>query len=228
MSPFNIQTSTSFVILAAGGSSRMGRPKQLLEYKDATLIHHAIEIALRAKKLSDSSPDIFIVLGSKSDDIRYEISSTFNRKERKESTILINPEWQEGIASSIRCGVTALLRQMEHGAKGDKDSRHAHETDAALFLLCDQPLVTSEHLAAILDFYVKTDALIVASEYSNIIGVPALFRKALFPELLKLTGDEGARSVIRAHQKEALGIPFPAAEFTIDQPADYEKLISMR
>ncbi len=209
--------STAFIILAAGPSSRMGKPKQLVEYNGSTLIHHAIEIALETRKIISSSKveaisAINIVLGSDADDIRYEIASTFNRKERKALTILINHDWREGISSSIRCGVAAL----------------SHETDAALFLLCDQPLITAEHLHAILNSSIhpkadqtqpdNRDALIVASAYSGIMGVPALFKKALFPELLKLTGDEGARRILRAHEKETLAIPFPDAAFDLDEP----------
>ncbi|MDE3059090.1 MAG: nucleotidyltransferase family protein [Bacteroidota bacterium] len=199
-----MHASTAIIILAAGESSRMGEPKQLLEYNGSTLIHRTIEIALKAKRLSDNSSNIFIVLGSKADDIKYEIVSTFNRKERKGFNILINPEWHEGIASSIRCGISAL----------------PHSTDAVLFLLCDQPLVTAEHADTLINASMDPDALIVASAYGGTLGVPALFKKALFPELMKLTGNEGARRVIHDHQKETIGILFPGAEFDMDKPGE--------
>lgn len=201
--------STAIIILAAGSSSRMGKPKQLLEYNGSTLIHHIINTALAVKRIASApkaetiSAEIFIVLGAYADDIRYEITSTFNRKERKEFTILVNPEWHEGISSSIRCGIAALPK----------------ESDAALFLLCDQPRITAEHLKNIIhSSIVYPNAQIIASEYSNTLGVPALFRKMLFPELLKLIGDEGARGVIRSHHKDTIAIPFPDAAFDLDEP----------
>jgi molybdenum cofactor cytidylyltransferase len=206
--------STSIIVLAAGGSSRMGTSKQLLTYNGSTLIQHTIEIALGAKKtdeqkMSDTSKvsdisveNIYVVLGANAEPIQQAIKN-FPVK------ILINHEWREGISSSIRCGIAAL----------------PPKADAALFLLCDQPLVTAEHLRKILDLHTTSDAAIIASAYSGITGVPALFTKALFPELLKLTGDEGARRVIRAHEmehgakgdKEILTVPFPDAAFDVDE-----------
>jgi molybdenum cofactor cytidylyltransferase len=188
--------SIAAVILAAGNSSRMGQPKQLLEFNKTSLIRHVATIALASK--ADS---VSVVLG-------WEAESLGRHVKDLGMTTLFNPNWQEGISSSIRSAVSALWK----------------ETDAVMFLLCDQLFITSDHLDEMIDGYLRTGKQIVASAYGNTLGVPALFGKIIFPELLKLKSDHGARRVILSHEQGTLGIPFPAGEFDVDYPSDYEKL----
>lgn len=117
-------------------------------------------------------------------------------------TQLLNPNWQEGIASSIRTAVDAYP-----GAR-------------ILFTLCDQPLVTPEHLRALL----AVDAPIVATAYDGITGVPAVFAPQFAHELRLLVGDRGARVVIEAHRDVVTTIAFEPAAVDIDTTADYQKL----
>ena len=164
---------TVAVVLAAGGSSRLGQPKQALDYKGRTLLDHAVDTARAA-----GCDETLVV------------------------TQLLNPNWQEGIASSIRTAVDAYP-----GAR-------------ILFTLCDQPMVTPEHLRALL----AVDAPIVATAYAGIAGVPAVFAPQFADELRALHGDRGARVVIEAHRDVVTTITFEPAAVDIDTPADYQKL----
>ena len=110
-----------------------------------------------------------------------------------------NPDAAEGMASSIRAGVRA-----------------AGENARILITLCDQPLVTAEHLRAL----IATDAPIVATGYRGVAGVPAVFAPQFVPDLLALRGDRGARSIIEAHRAETAVIPFEDAALDIDTAED--------
>jgi molybdenum cofactor cytidylyltransferase len=125
-------------------------------------------------------------------------------------TIITNREWAEGMSSSLRAGLRML-------------SRFA---DAALILLCDQPLISQEILNTIIDAHVVSGNPLVASEYSDTIGVPALFGKELFPELMELTGDAGAKSVLIHHRQHASSVRFNDGTVDIDTQADYKRLTS--
>ena len=113
-------------------------------------------------------------------------------------TILANPDAAEGVASSIRVAV-------------------AHARGARmLFTLCDQPLVTSEHLRALL----AVDAPIVATAYSDTVGVPAVFSSRLADELLTLRGDRGARAIVQLHRADVVAVTFENASVDLDTPSD--------
>ena len=175
---------TVAVVLAAGGSSRLGRPKQTLQYKGRPLLEHAIATARAA-----GCDETLVV-------VQPEAAGTIP------GSLILNPEWREGIASSIRVAVDAAA-----GAR-------------ILFTLCDQPLVTPEHLRALL----AVDAPIVATAYSGIAGVPAVFAPRFADELRALTGDRGARAVMEAHRDVLATVGFEDAAVDIDTPADYRKL----
>jgi molybdenum cofactor cytidylyltransferase len=117
----------------------------------------------------------------------------------------LNPDAAEGIASSIRTGV-----------------RLAGDDARILITLCDQPLITAEHLRALLDI----DAPIVATGYAGTVGAPAVFAKSLVPELLALRGDRGARAVIEAHRGIARMIAFEDAAVDIDREDDVRELLN--
>jgi molybdenum cofactor cytidylyltransferase len=189
------------VILAAGESSRMGEPKQLLDYRGRTLLRHAIDTAL-------AIPDapVVVVLGAHAAQIRARI---------RDPRILVaeNPDWRDGMGGSLRVGLSALLA--------------AHpETAAAIFLLCDQPLLSSGMLRDLVAAHERTGCAIVASEYSEALGVPALFTREIFPELLALRGAGGARQLIRANPDKVASVPFPDGSVDLDTPADYRSLLA--
>jgi molybdenum cofactor cytidylyltransferase len=128
-----------------------------------------------------------------------------------EVRIVVNRVWAEGMSSSIRCGLRALAAIDEIGA--------------AILLLCDQPFVTSEVIMRLVAAYHAQQTLLVAAEYEadgeQTRGVPALFARRLFPELLALRGAEGAHRLIRRHVAEANFVAVPEAAFDVDTPANY-------
>jgi molybdenum cofactor cytidylyltransferase len=195
--------STGIVILAAGESARMGEPKQLLAYRGKTLLHHAINTAL-----SLEGAPVVVVLGAHAAQIRAQLD---------DSRVLIveNSDWRDGMGGSLRAGLSALLA--------------AHpEISAVIFLLCDQPLVSTNTLSTLVATHERTGSAIVASEYGGALGVPALFARTFLPELLALDGADGARQIIRAHRDQTIGVPFQDGAFDIDTPADYARLRSSR
>ena len=186
----------AIVVLAAGESSRMGQPKQLLVHEGRTLVRRAVDTALGA----EGGP-VVVVLGAHETAIRAELAGLPVR-------LVLNPAWSEGMASSIRTGIEAV-----QGAA------------AVVFMLCDQPLLTSSNLQALVLRHRETGSRIVASEYGGGLGVPALFDRSLFDELLALQGAQGAKKVIEAHRDEACGIAFEAGIVDVDTPEDYARLV---
>jgi len=189
------------ILLAAGDSSRLGKPKQLLLYKGRTLLQNALSTAI-----SSRLNPIIAVLGA---------DATFIGKKIEETNIHIvyNPEWQEGIASSIRRGIQEL-EKMDPGA------------DAAIIMVCDQPHITSSLLNDLLMVQQQTKKPIAASHYNGVPGTPALFHKTIFPELLLLKGDKGAGSILRQQVSRVATVAFPLGAIDIDTTNNYEKLIS--
>jgi molybdenum cofactor cytidylyltransferase len=155
------------IILAAGSSTRMGEPKQLLTLGSERLLERAIRVAQQA-----GCKPIVVVLGAAAEKIQAECSLG-------QTTVVMNPEWREGMASSIRYGV----RQING------------ECDAALLMVCDQPAVTSDHLRKLVD---RCTGGPVASSYAGRKGVPACFPASHFSELLLLRGDSGARYLLES------------------------------
>ncbi|HXG37824.1 MAG TPA: nucleotidyltransferase family protein [Bacteroidota bacterium] len=186
----------SILLLAAGGSTRYGSPKQLLPFRGKPLIRHLTEVALQSK-----ASDTYVVLGAEAKKISQELSGLPVR-------LIVNEEWQEGIGSSLRAGVQALPKT----------------TEAALIMLGDQPLVTSAHLNSIIEAHQSTGKPIVASAYSGTLGVPVIFARRFFPELQRLSGDTGAKQIIQNHSGEVAGIPFPDGVVDIDTPRDLQHL----
>jgi molybdenum cofactor cytidylyltransferase len=186
------------IILAAGASTRLGQPKQLLPYSGKTLIRHAAETALKTRY-----EPVIVVTGALHEQLLVEL---------KEGSIEVihNPNWQQGMSASIRTGVEAAEKQ---------------EPDAVLIMLCDQPLITSEHLKALgTTFSSLEDGSIVATGYEHIAGVPALFPKKLFNSLKALQGEQGARELLKVHQNSLVTVSFAGAAVDIDTPEDYENL----
>ena len=190
------------IVLAAGASSRMGGPKQLLRYDGETLLRRAVRAALGSR----CRPAV-VVLGAQAEALRGEVVG---------AQVVINEEWEEGMASSLRCGLRAL------------EAATSEPLAAAVLLLCDQPFVTSTVINRLLETYETERPLLVASEYEvggeTARGVPALFSRALFSELMDLRGVGGAKRVIRRHASEAAFIAAPEAAFDVDTPEDYRRL----
>lgn len=198
MGQYSSQPQIGIVVLAAGASTRLGidaTPKQLLVYKGQTLIRRAAETALA----SVCSP-VVVVLGANAVAVGAELELPL--------IVTRNHEWETGMASSLRAGLEAVL-----AADGD--------VDAVVVLLCDQPFVTTELIDTLIERRRETGKTIVATEYNDARGVPALFARELFPELRELSGHEGARQIIRKHPHDTVAVPFAGAAIDIDTRDDY-------
>ena len=187
--------TTAIILLAGGSSSRLGLPKQLFQYEGTSLLRRVALTALEA-----GSAELIVVLGYQADRIRRELDDLLLK-------IVFNTTWEEGIASSIRAGVGALPSKI----------------NAALFLVADQPLITATHLRDLAGAC-TTDRPVSGTAYSGTVGVPACFHRSLFPELLTLHGDTGAKSLLRKDPSRVAAIPFPAAGIDIDTMQDYQRL----
>lgn len=186
--------TTAAVILAAGQSSRMGEPKQLVELEGRTLLRRAVATAC-----SSSCRPVIVVLGARADLMQRELSGF-------DARVVENPDWIDGIGSSVRCGIDAVRRE--------------RTVDSAVLMLCDQPLVTSQLIDQLVTAHRDRGARIVACEYAGTVGVPALFSRELFDELLALRPDAGAKQVIARHDADVVRVPFPAAALDLDTPDD--------
>ena len=189
------------IILAAGKASRMGKPKQLLTYQGSSLISHAVKIALNSICKS-----VVVVLGAYAEQIKPEIN-------KLPVQIIENPDWETGMSSSIRAGISAI-------------NQNNHNLDAVIIALADQPLISEAVFNQLIEKYQDTNNKIIAAAYDDIVGVPALFNQTLFSELMDIEGDRGAKSLMGKYQDEVLTIPIPEAAIDIDTQDDYEKLLS--
>ena len=187
------------VILAAGPSSRMGKPKQLLTYNGRPLLVHAAETAL-----ASICRPVFVVLGCGADVLRPYLGDL-------PIQVIDNSNWQNGMGSSISAAARHL-KQVEQ------------PIDAMLLLLVDQPLITPDLLNRMADAYAAGHGLLIATRYNSEFGPPVLFDRQYLDELADLDGPAGAKSIIKKHRDHVLFIPFSDAQVDIDTPGDYELL----
>lgn len=191
------------IILAAGASSRLGQPKQLLPYEGRPLVTRAAEAALAA----EASP-VVVVLGAHAEKIRPALAPL-------PVVIAENPAWSEGMASSIRCGLTTL-----------EASVAPTPPDVVLIALCDQPHFSANAIAR-LHSALATGVTIAATRHADGTGgVPAIFTSTHFPSLHALQGTEGARRIIATHPASTALVDLPELAFDIDTPADWQRLNS--
>ena len=187
------------VILAAGQSKRLGHPKQLVVYNGETLLNRAIDSAVETK-----IENIFVVLGAHFEDIKESISN-------KSISILINKNFEEGMASSIRCGLNEIISA-------------SPQIECVILMVCDQTYVSSDLILNLLSEHKKSDKPIIASQYENILGTPALFHKSFFEELLQITGDVGAGKIIKQNLSQVAIVPFEKGIVDIDTFEDLSKI----
>jgi molybdenum cofactor cytidylyltransferase len=188
-----MKDSVSILILAAGSSSRLGTSKQLLRVEGQTLLSKTIKTALNS-----STGNISVVLGS-DHEIHQQSIADLN------VDTIINPAWQSGMGSSIKAGLHHLM-SVKKGLAG------------VIILVCDQPLLSSDHINSILKTRTHTGKNIVASAYSDSQGVPAFFSEKYFAELLDLGDDEGAKKVAV--------VSFPEGASDIDTMDDYRAFLN--
>ncbi|MEQ8755069.1 MAG: nucleotidyltransferase family protein [Coleofasciculus sp. G1-WW12-02] len=194
-------SAVGLIILAAGASTRMGTPKQLLDYQGRSFIRHTAEVAI-----ASVCQPIIVVLGAYAERIQPELSDL-------PVQVVKNQQWREGMSASIQVGLNALLTGNPH-------------LEAIAIALCDQPFVSSQTLNHLVEAYRSTGQPIIASEYAGTLGVPVLFNNTLFPELMALKTTEGAKKLIQNYYPQVFSIPFSKGAIDIDTPKDYEQLFS--
>lgn len=191
--------SVGAVIIAAGASSRLGQPKQLVKWQGETLLQRAIRIA----RESGTAP-VLVVLGAHREEIESRVDFCGTK-------IVVNRNWQEGMAGSIRFGIEGLKEK-------------SFEAEGALLMICDQPAVTTDHLRQMLDAFHRNPTSAVASLYAGKRGIPAIFPSEAFPDLLALRGDMGARGLLLKPDRKVIEIPLRNGDQDIDSPEDLSRL----
>jgi len=193
---------TGVIILAAGSSSRLGRPKQLIEFQGKKLIQKAIEEAQKSK-----ADALVVVLGWNSELIK----STFDSKQ---IPFVINENWEEGMASSMQAGLSFLMEN--------------EQPDQVILILVDQPFVDANLLNRLILEKERTGKGIVACAYSETLGVPAIFDQKYFEELLMLKGTDGAKKVILRNKADVFEIEFPLGAVDLDTEEDLRQLKNLK
>lgn len=190
-------------MLAAGGSRRLGSPKQLVSYEGTSLIKYVTVTALI------SEYPAIVVLGASAAKIGRELNDLAIER-------VVNSEWRKGIGTSIAKGVGALRK------------KHP-DIEAVIMLLCDQPGVTPETIRRLAEKYEQTGMPVVACAYDGTSGVPALFGYEMFGELLALEGDKGAKSLIEKYEDTLVTlIHAPEAAFDVDTKEDVRDLKKLK
>ena len=192
--------AVGLLLLAAGSSSRLARPKQLLPYQGGTLLRRAAEVAAA----SPCRP-LVLVTGALHDELLPEIAGLpFH--------VIRNDAWADGMGGSIAAG----LAELESASEGPP-------VDAVVVMLCDQPLVDEDVIGRLIVQFQATGQPVVACTYAGTQGVPALFGRALFPQLLALRGASGARELLQQHA-HLPAVDFPGGAVDVDTEAQYAAL----
>jgi molybdenum cofactor cytidylyltransferase len=190
---------TGAIILAAGSSSRLGKPKQNLIFQGQTLLQRAIQNALESV-----CENVVVILGGNAEVIQSTLTG-------QPVPVVYNPDWQEGMASSIRLGISELQKALPN-------------ITSAVLMLCDQPFADAAILNQLIQKKMATGKSIIASAFDGTIGSPALFDHSHFAELLRLAGSDGAKKLLVKYAEELATIPFLLGAIDIDTVGDYERL----
>jgi len=189
------------VILAAGGSSRMGQPKQLLKFRGMSLLRRAIETALAVP-----ADQVIVVLGHAADQLMPECESTT-------ATVVLNDQWQEGVSTSLRGGLAAV----------------ASEARGVFIYPADMPLVTPEALRELAHRQQVSGRPAAMTEAGGVRGVPVFITRSLFPALMIQEGDVGGAQYLRAHPESVEAVHFDDPDLVrdVDRPEDYARLLEL-
>jgi len=188
------------LLLAAGISSRMGQPKQLLPWGEQTLIGHQIQTLLK------TDHPVNVVLGSNSNLIIPVI-------EKFPVNIFINTDWESGMGSSISLGISQIIQKFP-------------EADGVLITLLDQPLITNTYFQKMLEaFLPDSQQILVSHSASGWTGVPVLFDQCYFKELTELSNDEGAKKITKRHEERVILLDGGEILEDMDTPETYQKLL---
>jgi molybdenum cofactor cytidylyltransferase len=192
-------TEVGAIILAAGASTRMGVPKQLLQFGSETMLRRAGRVAIEA-----GCRPVVVVTGA---------DAAHSRKALRGLSVLEveNQRWESGMGSSICAGMEAIVAANP-------------QIEAVIVMVCDQPFITRDIIAGLLGAHQETNCSIVASRYGRSYGVPALFGRTHFAELMKLKGTGGAKQIIQRHLGKVHLLPFPKGKIDVDTPEDWARL----
>ncbi|MEQ6124318.1 nucleotidyltransferase family protein [Pseudotenacibaculum sp. MALMAid0570] len=194
-------SKTAILILAAGESKRLGKPKQLLPYKKTSLLSHAIS---QVKGIENSQ--VFVVVGA-------YFQEVFQSIRTEGVTVLKNNDWENGMGSSISKGIQFIKKK--------------NAFDRVLITLSDIPLVSNSHYKELISLSVESRKRIILTEYDDTSGVPVVFDKSLFDALSLLNNDEGAKPIIDKYKKEVLKLQSKTPYFDVDTQDAYQKLLEL-
>ena len=184
------------VVLAAGASTRLGQPKQLVRLDGRPALHRVVTQAVAL-----AGHAVTVVIGAHARELTRLLTHS-------PASVVVNRQWEQGLSSSIRHGIASL----------------PPGCDAALLLLGDQVAVSAEDLRRLASAWKGQDSVIAASVYQRQIGVPAVFPRWCFPELMRLRGDQGAKSVLERNAHRLVHVPMPNAAVDLDTPEDLAAL----
>jgi molybdenum cofactor cytidylyltransferase len=189
------------VILAAGGSSRMGRPKQLLKFRGTSLLRRAIDTAFAVP-----TEQVIVVLGHAADQLLPECAAT-------SATVVLNDQWTEGVSTSLRGGLAAV----------------SSEARGVFIYPADMPLVTPEALRELAHRQQVSGRPAAMTDAGGVRGVPVFITRSLFPALMIQEGDVGGAQYLRAHPEavEAVHFDDPDLVRDVDRPEDYARLLEL-
>jgi molybdenum cofactor cytidylyltransferase len=189
--------SVAGIVLAAGGSTRMGTNKLLLQLDGTSVLRRAV-----TRTLDAGLDPVFVVLGHEGERSRELLQGLAVEA-------VVNPDYGEGMNASLAAGVRAL----------------PPDAAAAVVVLADMPFVTSVMIATLVERYRRSRARLVVSEYDGRPAPPVLYHRSLFPELEAEPGDGSGRSVVRRHHAEAIVVAWPGAALQdLDLPEDYARI----
>ncbi len=189
------------IILAAGSSSRMGTSKQLLEVDGKSMLTRTVDAVLNA-----GLHDVVVVLGANEAAHRAALGNS-------KVHITANQRWAAGMGSSIKAGVNYLLKTVDG-------------LQAAIILVCDQPMLTKDTIESIILRFRNTNKPIIGCGYDGVAGVPALFARPYLEKLLQLSDDQGARRIMVQNPGDVAIVPFIGGEIDLDTREDYERFLA--
>jgi molybdenum cofactor cytidylyltransferase len=190
----------AIVLLAAGSSSRMGTPKQALDVGGQTLLSHVVGCALASQ-----IPNVIVVFGA-------HLAETQHLVQDLRVIPVVNPNWQLGMGSSLKLGISKAI-EINPMLEG------------VMIMVCDQPKISVTHINEMGRIHIIKRPLAVASEYQGTIGVPVLFDRSVFSDLMKVDNQHGAQEVLRKIKSEVITLPFPGGEIDLDTPEDYQRFM---
>lgn len=197
------ESRISIILLAAGSSSRMGQSKQLLEVNGTPLLLLSVRAALES-----GAQSVNVILGSNELAHREIIRN-------QPVSVISNHYWKSGMGSSIKAGLNHIVRKYS-------------DTEAVIIMVCDQPSINAAHLRGLMSAYKISRSPIVASAYSKTAGVPALFSRAFFSNILMLKDEQGAKKIIEQFPEQLVTVAFPEGSLDLDTGEDYQNYLKRK